>query len=185
MLNNIYSDTRNHMQKSIDSLVGQFKNLRSGKANPAMLDGIKVDNYGTPTALKYMANITAPESRLIVIQPFDKSMLGAIEKEILKADLGINPSNDGKIIRLNLPQMTEEQRKQIAKTAHTKTEEAKVVIRSVRRESNEAVDKIKKDGHVSEDDVKKAMAEIQKITDEFIKKADELYKSKEKEIFTI
>ena len=185
MLNNIYADTRNHMQKSIDSLVNQFKNLRSGKANPAMLDGIKIDNYGTPTMLKHVANITAPESRLVVIQPFDKSMLGVIEKEILKSDLGINPQNDGKVIRLNLPQMTEEQRKVIAKNAHSKTEEAKVAIRNIRRESNEAVDAIKKAGHVSEDDVKKAMAEIQKITDEFVKKADEMYKTKEKEVFTI
>lgn len=173
------------MQKSIDSLMAQFKNLRSGKANPAMLDNIRIDYYGTPTPLKQAANVTAPESRLIVIQPFDKSMLSVIEKEILKSDLGINPSNDGKVIRLNLPQMTEDQRKQIAKTAHTKAEEAKVAIRNIRRESNEAVDKIKKDGHVSEDDVKKAMAEIQKITDEYVKKADDLYKAKEKEIFTI
>jgi ribosome recycling factor len=185
MLNNIFATTRNQMQKSIDNLVAQFKNLRSGKANPAMLDNIRIDYYGTPTPLKQAANVTAPESRLIVIQPFDKSMLGVIEKEILKSDLGINPSNDGKVIRLNLPQMTEDQRKQSAKTAHAKAEEAKVAIRNIRRESNEAVDKVKKDGHVSEDDVKKAMAEIQKITDEFVKKVDDLYKAKEKEIFTI
>ncbi len=185
MLNNIYSDTRQFMQKSVDSLLTQFKNLRSGKASPAMLDGIKVDNYGTPTLLKHMANVTAPENRLIVIQPFDKTMLSVIEKEILKSDLGINPANDGKVIRLNLPQMTEDQRKQIAKTAHTKAEETKVAIRNIRRESNESVDEIKKKGHVSEDDVKKAAAEIQKITDEFVKKVDELYKSKEKEVFTI
>jgi ribosome recycling factor len=166
-------------------MLRDFKNLRSGKASPSMLDGIKIDYYGTPTQLKHIANITAPENRLIVVQPHDKSVLGLIEKEIQKSDLGINPANDGKLIRLNLPQMTEDQRKKIAKLAHTKGEECKVAIRNVRRESNEEIAEIKKGGHISEDETKRATAEVQKITDEFIAKVDELYKGKEKEVLTV
>jgi ribosome recycling factor len=182
---NVYESAKLKMQKAVDALLKEFKNLRSGKANPAMLDGIKIDYYGTPTPLKQAANVSAPESRLIVIQPWDKSVLGIIEKEIQKADLGVNPSNDGKVIRLNLPQLTEEQRKKIAKVAHQKCEESKVAIRNARRESNEEIEAIKKAGHVSEDDTKRAIAEVQKITDEFIVKVDELYKGKEKEILTV
>jgi len=181
----IFENIRAKMQKCVDALLKEFKMLRSGKANPAMLDGIKIDYYGTLTPLKQVANITAPENRLIVIQPWDKSILGLIEKEILKADLGVNPANDGKVIRLNLPQLTEEQRKKIVKVAHQKSEETKVAIRNVRREGNEEIENLKKTEHISEDDVKRALTEIQKFTDEFIKKVDELYKNKEKEIMTV
>lgn len=181
----VHENARQKMQKAVEALQKEFRNLRSGKANPAMLDGIKVDYYGTPTPLKQVANITAPESRLLVVQPWDKSVLGLIEKELQKADLGVNPSNDGKVIRLNLPQLTEEQRKKIAKVAHQKAEEAKVSVRNARREANEEIEAIRKNGHVSEDDTKRAVAEVQKLTDEFVAKIDELYKAKEKEILTV
>lgn len=185
MINDVYSKMNEKMLKSIDSLLRDFRNLRSGKASPAMLDNIKVDYYGTPTPLKQVANVSAPESRLIVVQPWDKGVLGLVEKAILTSDLGINPSNDGKVIRLNLPQLTEDQRKKLAKIAHQKAEDAKIAIRNVRREGNEEVDAIEKDDHVSEDDTKKAHAEIQKITDGFIAKVDDYYKRKEEEIFTV
>jgi len=185
MIQDVYSKMNEKMQKSIDTMLNEFKNLRSGRASTAMLDGIKIDYYGTLTPLKQVANISTPESRLIVIQPWDKTMLTVIEKEIQKSDLGINPSNDGKIIRLNLPQLTEDQRTQIAKIAHQKSEECKIAIRNIRREGNDEIDIIKKDGHISEDDTNKGKNEIQKITDSFIKKVDDLYKEKEKEILTV
>ena len=185
MINDVYAKMKEKMQKSIDAMLSEFKNLRSGRASASMLDSIKIDYYGNLTPLKQVANIATPESRLIVVQPWDKTMLSVIEKEIQKSDLGINPSNDGKVIRLNLPQLTEEQRTRIAKLAHQKTEECKIAIRNIRREGNEEIEKIKKDGHISEDDTNKAKEEIQKITDNFVKKADELYKEKEKEILTV
>lgn len=181
----VHENARQKMQKAVEALQREYRSLRSGKANPAMLDGIKVDYYGTPTPLKQLANISAPESRLLVIQPWDRSALPLIEKELQKADLGANPANDGKVIRLNLPQLTEEQRKKIAKVAHQKAEEAKISVRNARREANEEIEAIRKDGHVGEDDTKRAAAEIQKLTDEFVAKIDELYKAKEKEILTV
>lgn len=185
MIKDVYSKMNEKMQKSVDAMLNEFKNLRSGRASTAMLDGIKIDYYGTLTPLKQVANISTPESRLIVIQPWDKTMLTVIEKEIQKSDLGINPSNDGKIIRLNLPQLTEDQRTQIAKIAHQKSEECKIAIRNIRREGNDEIDKIKKDGHISEDETNKGENEIQKITDGFVKKVDDLYAEKEKEILTV
>jgi len=185
MIQDVYSKMNEKMQKSVDAMLNEFKNLRSGRASTAMLDGIKIDYYGTLTPLKQVANISTPESRLIVIQPWDKTMLSVIEKEIQKSNLGINPSNDGKVIRLNLPQLTEEQRTQIAKIAHQKAEECKIAIRNIRREGNDEIDIIKKDGHISEDDTNKAKNEIQKITDGFVKKVDDLYAEKEKEILTV
>jgi ribosome recycling factor len=185
MLNDIYSSVHQRMQKSMEGLQKEFRNFRSGKANPAMLDGIKIDYYGTPTPLNQVAKISVPENRLIVIQPFDKSVIGTIEKEIQKSDLGIHPQNDGKVVRLSLPQMTEDQRKQLAKLAHTKAEDFRVAIRNIRREGNEEVEKIKKDGHISEDELKKGHEEIQKVTNDFIAKIDEMLKIKEKEIFTV
>lgn len=185
MLESIYKDVKEKMNKTIISLQNEFKIIRSGRAHPSMLDNIQVEYYGNMVPIKQIANITTPEMRLLVIQPWDKSVLGAIEKAILKSNLGITPNNDGKVIRLNLPQLTEEQRKNLAKIAHKKSEDFKVAIRNIRRDGNEAIKKIEKDGHISEDDTKYGLDEIQKITDEYIKKIDELLKQKEKEIMQI
>ncbi len=182
MLDDIYQDTRESMDKTIASLKSELSRVRTGRANLSLLDGIRVDYYGTLTPLNQMASLSVPESRLITIQPWDATVIKEIEKAILKSDLGLTPSNDGKIIRIAIPPLTEERRKQLAKSVHKTCEEHKIAIRNLRRDANEMLKSLKKDGDISEDAAFKGQDQVQKITDEFIAQIDSIYKDKEKEI---
>ena len=182
MLDDIYQDTRESMEKTITSLTKELNRVRTGRANLSLLDGIRVDYYGTLTPLNQMASLSVPESRLIMIQPWDATVIKAIEKAILKSDLGLTPSSDGKIIRIAIPPLTEERRKQLAKSVHKTCEDHKVAIRNLRRDANEMLKGLKKDGDISEDDAFRGQDQVQKITDEFIAQIDTIYQEKEKEI---
>lgn len=182
MIESIYSETRESMEKSIAALKRDLKRLRTGRASLSILDGIKVDYYGTMTPLNQMATLAVPESRLITIQPWDMSMIKEIEKALLKSDLGLTPSNDGKIIRIAIPPLTEERRKELVKVVHKMCEDYKISLRNIRRDSNDLLKSMKKDGEISEDDLYKAQDQVQKITDEQIKDIDACFKDKEKEI---
>ncbi|MGB9678638.1 MAG: ribosome recycling factor [Thermoanaerobacteraceae bacterium] len=173
------------MTKTIGVLKTELSAIRAGRANPALLDRITVDYYGTPTMLSRMATITSPEPRVLLIQPWDTSKISDIEKAIQKSDLGINPSSDGKIIRLVFPELTEERRKELVKVAHKKAEEARVAIRQIRRDANDIIKKLDKNGEISEDDKIKDQDEIQKLTDKYIKEIDKLLEAKEKEIMEV
>jgi len=182
MIKDIYQDTKESMSKSIEALKRELKRVRTGRASLSILDGIKADYYGTQTPINQMATLTVPESRLITIQPWDLSAIKDIEKAILKSDLGLTPTSDGKILRIAIPPLTEERRKELVKVVHKMCEEHKVSVRNVRRDSNEMLKSLKKDGDISEDEAFKAQDEVQKITDEHIKLIDECYTQKEKEI---
>ena len=182
MIQETYQEARDRMTKSIAALKSELKRIRTGRASSSLLDGIKVDYYGTPTPVHQMATVAIPESRLITIQPWDATAIKDIEKAILKSDLGLTPSNDGKLIRIAIPPLTEQRRKELVKVIHKTSEEYKVAVRNIRRDSNELIKGFKKDGDISEDDAFKAQDEIQKITDEHIKQIDDIYKAKEKEI---
>jgi ribosome recycling factor len=182
MIESIYEDTRDAMEKATTNLQNELKRVRTGRASLAILDGIRVDYYGTLTPLNQMASLSVPESRLIVIQPWDVSVIKEVEKAILKSDLGLTPSSDGKIIRISIPPLTEERRKQIVKVVHKMCEEHKIGVRNIRRDANDLIKSLKKDGEVSEDDAFRAQDEIQKITDEFIKRIEDIYTEKEKEV---
>jgi ribosome recycling factor len=182
MIDDIYQDTTESMSKSIEALERELQRVRTGRASLSILDGIKVDYYGTLTPLNQMATLAVPESRLITIQPWDVSVIKDIEKALLKSDLGLTPANDGKILRISIPPLTEERRKELVKLVHKMCEEHKVSVRNVRRDSNELLKSLKKDGDISEDQAFKAQDEVQKITDEHVKLIDECYTKKEKEI---
>jgi len=182
MLEDIYSDTRDRMGKSTTALKNELNKIRTGRASLALLDTIRVDYYGTLTPLNQMATMAVPEGRLITIQPWDVTMIKEIEKTILKSDLGITPSNDGKIIRIAIPPLTEERRKELAKIVHKITEEHKVAVRNIRRDSNDFLKSLEKDGEISEDDHYRGQDQVQKITDEHVKIIDDIYAEKEKEI---
>ncbi len=173
------------MQKSIDNLLKEFSRLRTGRASTALVDHIKVEYYGTPTPLAQVASVSIPDSRTIAISPWDRNAFAAIEKAIMKSDLGLTPVNDGRTIRIAIPPLTEERRKELVKMAKKYTEEAKVAIRNVRRDINDALKKKKNAKEISEDDLHKAQEEVQKITDDFIHKADAALVSKEKEIMEL
>jgi ribosome recycling factor len=170
------------MGKVIEALKKELKRVRTGRASLSLLDGIKADYYGTLTPLNQLATLAAPESRLITIQPWDTTVIKEIEKAVLKSDLGLTPSSDGKIIRIAIPPLTEQRRKELVKVVHKISEEYKVSVRNLRRDANELIKDIKKDGKISEDDAFKSQEKIQKITDEHIKLVDQCYKEKEKEI---
>ena len=182
MIESIYDETKDSMGKSIASLKKDLKRLRTGRASLSIFDGVKVDYYGTQTPLDQMATLAVPDSRLITIQPWDVSVIKTIEKAILKSDLGLTPSNDGKIIRLAIPPLTEERRKELVKVVHKMCEGHKVSVRNIRRDANELLKGMKKDGEISEDEAFKSQDQVQKITDEQIQLIDECYKDKEKEI---
>ena len=182
MIEPIYQETKDNMGKSIDALKNEFNRVRTGRASLTILDGIRVDYYGTLTPLNQMATLSVPESRLITIQPWDVSVIKEIEKAILKSDLGLTPSNDGKIIRISIPPLTEERRKELVKVINKISEDHKIAVRNIRRDSNELLKGLKKDGDISEDDAFKAQDQVQKITDEHIKLIDDVNKDKEKEI---
>ena len=182
MIDDIYQETRESMTKSIEALKRELNRVRTGRASLSILDGIKVDYYGTLTPLNQMATLAVPESRLITIQPWDVSVIQDVEKAILKSDLGLTPANDGKILRISIPPLTEERRKELVKMVHKMCEDHKVSVRNARRDSNELLKSLKKDGDISEDEAFKAQDEVQKITDEHIKLIDECFTKKEKEI---
>jgi ribosome recycling factor len=176
---------RERMDKSIESIKDEFKKVRSGRANAGLVEGLMVDYYGSKTPLKQLASISVPEPRLIVVQPWDKGALGEIEKAFHKSDLALNPNNDGKVIRITVPALTEERRKELVKVAKNKAEDARVAIRNIRRDGNEEVKTAQKEGHVSEDVLKKTLDEIQKITDEYIERINKLLEAKEAEIMEV
>ena len=183
-IKSILDNTRSNMDKAIQHLNAEFSKIRAGKASPSMLDGINVDYYGASTPLSQAANINSPDARTLVIQPWDKSLISGIEKAIMESNLGLNPQNDGEVIRLNVPPLTEERRKQLVKTAKNEGENSKIALRNIRKESNEKVKKLQKDG-LAEDMAKDAEASIQEITDKFITHVDEVAAVKEKEIMTV
>jgi ribosome recycling factor len=178
-------DSEERMKKTLNILKGELATIRAGRANPALLDRITVNYYGTPTPLNRLATITAPEPRVLIVQPWDVSQIGEIEKAIQKSDLGINPVSDGKVLRLVLPELTEERRKELVKLVHKKAEEAKIAVRQIRRDANDLVKKMEKDGEISEDERKRREEEIQKLTDKYIKEIDKVVEAKEKEIMEI
>ncbi len=183
-VNQILGHMQDLMQKAISHLENELQKVRAGKANPSMLDGVKVDYYGTATALSQVANVSTPDARTIVVQPWEKSLIKAIEKSIIDSNLGFNPQNDGQVIRINVPPLSEERRKDLVKRAKAEGEHAKVGIRSVRRDANEHIKKAQKNG-LTEDLAKDAEAKTQHITDEFIRKIDKHLDLKEKEIMTV
>ena len=178
----VYEDK---MNKSLDALLNEYASIRAGRANPKVLDKIRVDYYGTPTPIQQVGNVSVPEARMLVIQPWEKSLIKAIEKAIQASDLGINPSNDGSVIRLVFPELTEDRRKELEKDVKKKGEAAKVAVRNIRRDANEAFKKQEKNNEISEDDLKDATEQIQKITDKAIEKIDKAVENKTKEILTV
>jgi len=185
MINDVIKDIQHRMHGAIEALHREFKTLRTGRANVAMLDGVQVDYYGTPTPIAQVATLKVPEPSMIMAEPWDKSMVPAIEKAIRNADLGLNPANDGKVVRIPIPQLTEERRKDLVKRAHHVSEEARTAIRQVRRDGNEKLKKMLKNHEISEDDEKRALDEIQKLTDKHIDEVGSVLKHKETDIMAV
>jgi len=182
MKEEVLDEAREKMSNSLDALKREFNRIRTGRASTALLDGIKVDAYETRMPLDQVASVSVPESRLITIKPWDQSIIGDIEKAILKSELGLTPMNDGKIIRIAIPALTEERRKELAKLARKMAEEGKIAVRNHRREANEMLKELKNEKEISEDEMFKAQEDVQKLTDEFIQKVDDITAEKEKEI---
>ena len=181
----VISATKDRMTKAIQSYTRELASIRAGRASASLLDRITVDYYGAPTPVNQVAGISTPEARLLVIQPYDKTILGDIEKAILKSDLGLNPSNDGMIIRIAIPQLTEERRKELVKVVKKESEEAKVAVRNIRRDANDDLKKLEKNGEITEDELRGYSNDIQKLTDDNINKIDQITKDKEKEILEV
>lgn len=181
----VFNKTKEKMEKCLDSLNRDYKAVRAGRANPAILDRVTVDYYGVPTPLNQMAAISVPEPRMLMIQPWDASTLKEIEKAINNAEIGINPSNDGKVIRLAFPALTEERRKELVKDISKRAEEGKVAVRNVRRDAMDDIKKLKKDNQITEDDQKDGEKKLQDITDSYIKQIEEMEKAKEQEVLSI
>ena len=185
MLDAIYDDTKEHMEKSIDAMKRDFSTLRTGKVTTAVVDQVKVDYYGTPTPISQVGNVIAMDATTISITPWEKGLLGDIEKAIQNANIGVNPNNDGDFIKLFFPPMTSEQRTEIVKQAKEMSEKAKIAIRNIRKDANDKVKKLEKDKDISEDDLKRGLDQIQKITDSFIAKVEETLKVKEVDILKV
>ncbi len=185
MLDDVYADAQDRMQKTLENLEQDYRRLRTGRASVSLVDGIRVEYYGASTPLSQLATLTVPEPRTIMIQPWDQSVIGDVEKAILKSELGLTPNNDGKIIRISIPPLTQERRKDLVKVIKKKAEETKVAMRNVRRDANEMLKDLRKEKTISEDEQFKGQDETQRITDEFIKKVDGVYAVKEKEILEI
>lgn len=181
----IFNKTKEKMEKSLNNLHSEYASIRAGRASAAVLDRISVDYYGTPTPINQLATVAVAEARILTIQPWDKSVLSAIEKAIQTSDIGINPANDGSILRLVFPPLTEDRRKEIVKDIKKKAEEAKVAVRSIRRDSIDKLKKKEKASEITEDDLANGEEKIQKTTDEYIKKIDDMAKDKEKEVMEI
>jgi len=184
-MDSVIKDAKGRMDKAVAALEKDFSHLRTGRASTALLDGIKVDYHGTLTPIDQIASVSTPDSRSITIQPWDRGAFGMIEKAIQKSDLGLSPVNDGKIIRISIPPLTEDRRKDLAKVAKKYTEEAKVAVRNVRRDANDVLKKKQKDKSISEDDLRKGESEVQKLTDSYVTKLDQALARKEKEIMEI
>ncbi|PLY04242.1 MAG: ribosome recycling factor [Arcobacter sp.] len=185
MLEEIYQETKEHMEKSIESLKRDYKTLRTGKVTTSVLDGVKINYYGTPTDLNQVGSVLAADATTIVINPWEKNLLGDIEQAINAANIGVNPNNDGDLIKLFFPPMTVDQRKESAKGAKAMTDNAKVAIRNVRKHANDKIKVLHKDKEISDDENKKALDAVQKITDTYVTKADDTLKAKEQEILTV
>lgn len=185
MAKQVIATTKERMDKAVTALSRELATIRAGRANASLLDKVSVDYYGAPTPINQLAGVSVPEARLLVIQPYDKTILGEIEKAILKSDLGLNPSNDGSIIRIAIPALTEERRKELVKLVKKEAEEAKVGIRNIRRDGNDDLKKLEKNGEITEDELRGYTEDIQKVTDAHIQKIDEVAKEKEKEIMTV
>jgi ribosome recycling factor len=184
-MQSVISDGKKRMEGALSALEKEFAKLRTGRASASLVDGIEVDYYGTATPLNQLASVSVPDSRTLTIQPWDKGAFGSVEKAIQKSDLGLNPVNDGKIIRIGIPPLTEERRKELVKVAKKYTEDAKVAVRNVRRDMNESLKKMEKDKDITEDDLRKGQDDVQKLTDDFVKTADATLDAKEKEILEI
>lgn len=184
-MDSVFAKTKEKMEKCLTSLERDYSAVRAGRANPAILDKVMVDYYGVPTPIIQMAAVSSPEPRMLVVQPWDASTLKEIEKAINTADIGINPQNDGKVIRLNFPQLTEEHRKNLQKDISKRGEEAKVAIRNVRRDAMDDIKKLKKNNEITEDDQKDGEKKLQDITDDFIKQAEAITKKKEEEVISL
>lgn len=185
MVKEVLKETENHMKMAVEAGKKAFSAIRTGRANPSLLDRVTVEYYGNPTPLNQVAGINSPDPRMLVVQPWDKSILGAIEKAIQKADLGLNPVNDGSVIRLPIPQLTEERRKELVKLVKKEAEERKVVIRNLRRDANDKLKALEKESKISEDEMKKGLDDAQKLTDKYIGEIDKLTELKEKEIMDV
>ncbi|BCR05465.1 ribosome-recycling factor [Desulfuromonas versatilis] len=185
MYADVIKRTRTGMSKSVDALKKDFTKVRTGRASTTLLDEVRVDYYGTPTPLNQVGTLSVPEPRLITIQPWEKNLIPEIEKAILKSDLGLNPSSDGQLIRIIIPALTEERRKEMVKLIKRMGEDAKIAVRNARRDGNETMKKLEKDKEISEDELKRGEKEIQELTDEFVKKIDEAIAAKEKEVMEI
>ncbi len=185
MTKDLIADGTKRMQGALASLEGEFAKLRTGRASTSLVEDISVDYYGTPTPIMQLASVSIPDSRTITIQPWDRNAFSDIEKGIMRSDLGLNPVNDGKVIRISIPPLTEERRKELVKIAKKYTEEAKVALRNVRRDLNDALKKLEKDKEISEDEMHKGQDDVQKLTDDFVKKCDNAFTEKEKEILEI
>jgi ribosome recycling factor len=185
MITDVIKDVQHRMHGAIEALHREFKTLRTGRANVSMLDGVHIDYYGTPTPLAQVASLKVPEPSMIVAEPWDKSMVAPIEKAIRNADLGLNPANDGKVIRIPIPQLTEERRKELVKRAHHVAEESRTAIRQVRRDGNEKLKKMMKGHEISEDDEKRGLDEIQKLTDKHIDEVASVLQHKEQDIMAV
>ena len=181
----VIKETRPRMESAIDDFRRKLASIRTGRAAVSLLDNVVVDYYGTPTPLNQMASVHAPEPQMLTVQPWDQTQIGAVEKAIRSADLGLNPSNDGKLVRVPIPPLTEERRRQLAKQIHDIAEDHRTAVRQVRRDSNDRLKKMLKDKTISEDAERDALTEIQKLTDNYIAKIDELSKSKEQEIMSV
>lgn len=184
-LESIQQETSTRMDKTVESLKRDFSRVRTGRASPSLLEGVTVDYYGSPMPINQVANVSVPEARMLVIQPWEKTMIGPIEKAIQSSDLGLNPQNDGNLIRLPIPALSEERRKELVKTSKKMSEDAKIAVRNIRRDSNEKLKKAEKDKDVTQDMQKKGMEDIQKLTDDYIANIDELLSLKEKEIMEV
>jgi len=182
MLDKTYSEFRAKMAKTVEVLEGEFSRIRTARANPAILDGVRVDYYDTPTPLKQVASVSVPEPRQLVVQPWDRSIIQEVEKAIHRAELGLNPQVEANLIRIQIPPLTEERRRELVKLCGKLTEDARVAIRNIRRDANERIKKLEKSKEISEDDSKKGVKKTQEMTDEFIARLDELLKKKETEV---
>jgi len=185
MIKEIFASHEDRMKKSLEALKREYASLRAGRATPALLDKIMIDYYGTPTTLTQVANISVPEPRMILIQPWEKTLLHDIEKSIMKSDLGLNPNSDGTAIRLSIPPLTQDRRAELVKSVNKKAEETKVAMRNIRRDANDAVKKLEKSKEVTEDDAKKAQDDMQKLVDKYVKDIDSIKTVKEKEIMEV
>lgn len=185
MIKSLHKETQSRMESAVNALAHELGTIRTGRASVSLLDGIKVDYYNTITHLNQMSTISVPESRLLVIQPWDPSSLSNIEKAILKSDLGLNPTNDGKVIRLAIPMLTEDRRKQLVKVVKNMAEESRISVRNARRDSNEKLKNMEKEKEITEDECHSGLKDIQKLTDDFIAKVDEILDKKEKEIMEV